>query len=151
MRLLQSFLRKLPLAVIASLMLTGPGESQDADPADAYLALTRAVMAETATAADVDALLALYADDVVYEHPRVGIRIKGSEQVRRGLVAFLGRTRNPEIERQHRIEGEAVRIVTHRVAFEADTPDGWQPVERMQIVVLELDASHQITRIIDYW
>ncbi len=69
-------------------------QSSSKDIADAYVKARRNVMSESASAADVDELLALYDPNVVYEHPSVGIRIGGRTAIRQGTISFLSQTKD---------------------------------------------------------
>ena len=126
------------------------GQDTSEDLAGDFLTRWRATMAEDATAGDVDRLLALYADSVVYEHPRVGVRIRGKEQIRGGMLRFLGGTRRPRITVAHRAIVPGVVVLELQVGFEIRRGDGWEPSTRRQVTVLEIQ-DRLIVRMIDYW
>src|SRR5262249_45989083 len=106
MRPLPSYgkLRSLGIVTILFVGATLQGAGSLAQEESASMALGRqwverltVVMKESATKQDIDHLLALYADDVVYEHPRMGARTKGKRQIRTGMSQYLGETRNPSL------------------------------------------------------
>jgi ketosteroid isomerase-like protein len=109
-----------------------------------------ATMEEHATAADVDRLLDLYANDAVYEHPHAGARIEGKALLREGTLSHLGETRAPKIVITQTIAGESFAIIEITVKLELRQDAQWVPMERRQVVVLELKDSH-IQRVIDHW
>ena len=109
-----------------------------------------ATMEEHASAADVDRLLELYADDAVYEHPHANARIEGKTQMRKGMSSHLGETRAPKIQITQTITGETFAVVELQVKLEMNDGSKWVPMERRQVVVFELKNSH-IQRIIDHW
>jgi ketosteroid isomerase-like protein len=107
-------------------------------------------MGEHATASDVDGLLDLYAEDAVYEHPRAGARVAGKSLLREGNLSHLGETRAPKIQITQTIAGESFAIIELNLKLELRQDTHWVPMERRQVVVLEMKDSH-IQRIIDHW
>jgi ketosteroid isomerase-like protein len=115
-----------------------------------YVELLTATWQEKATPQDLDALLSLYAEDAVYEHPRVGARIQGKDQIRMGMGRFHGATRNPRLRIKSTIVGRGVVILEMEVQAEAKGEEAWEPLSRTQVTVLETDGT-RIRRIADYW
>jgi len=109
-----------------------------------------ATMEEHAGPADVERLLALYAADAVYEHPHAGARIEGKALMRKGMSSHLGETRAPKIQITQTLSGDGFAVVEMTVKLELRQDDKWVPLERRQVVVLELKDS-RIQRIIDHW
>jgi ketosteroid isomerase-like protein len=109
-----------------------------------------ATMEEHASPADVERLLEMYANDVVYEHPRAGARIEGKPLLREGILSHLGETRAPKIQITQTIAGESFAIIELTVKMELRQDKQWVTMERRQVVVLELKDS-RIQRIIDHW
>ncbi len=125
-------------------------QGQESTLVEQWLEAGQRATEEGATAADVDAEMALLAPDAVYEHPRVGARIAGRDAIRAGRMAFLGQTRNPQRTDVRVMEGVGVFVVSMVVSMEARTDSGWVPVERHSVVVLEHEGG-LIRRIIDHW
>lgn len=115
-----------------------------------YVELFTATLRQDATPQDVDNLLALYTDNVVYEHPRAGARIEGKDKIRRGMLGFLGAMRNPEVKVESALVGQGVAVLELRLTAEAKRDASWEPLARRQIMVLELEGS-RIRRLIEYW
>jgi ketosteroid isomerase-like protein len=109
-----------------------------------------ATMEEHATSADVDRLLELYADDAVYEDPHAGARIEGKVQMRKGMGSHLGETHAPKIEITRTMTGPDFAVVEFKLKFEFNDGSKWVPLERRQVVVLELKDS-RIQRVLDHW
>lgn len=148
--------RSLPWAVLACAAVLAPGPDLRAQSVpdglgDTWLRSIEAVLRETASEDDVGRLTFLYAVDVVYEHPRVGVRIEGRDRVAEAMVGYLGRTRNPDIDVHGSTTGEGVIVVDYTLEMEIRTDAGWQSLERRQITVLEVTAEGRIRRILDYW
>ena len=59
-----------------------------------YLEARAASMQENATAADVDKVMAFYTESFVYEHPKFGVKISGTQAHREGMIGFLGAAKN---------------------------------------------------------
>jgi len=109
-----------------------------------------ATMKEHATPADVDRLLDLYANDAVYEHPHAGARVEGKTLLREGTLSHLGDTRAPKIVIKQTIAGESFAVIESSVKLELRRDAQWAPMERRQVVVLEMKDS-RIQRVIDHW
>jgi ketosteroid isomerase-like protein len=136
------------LGLIAVFACGGPNL---ADLAEQAVAARTTMMQEKATAADVDRFLSFATDDVVYEDPVVKMRIQGKDEIRKGLAAFLGATRNARTVVTRRIAAANVVVLQQTVAFEEKHDDGtWKPSRRDQVTVFEFDGP-KIRRIADYW
>ncbi|MEP6994590.1 MAG: nuclear transport factor 2 family protein [Acidobacteriota bacterium] len=108
-------------------------------------------MQEAATAADVDAFLSFGTENMVYEDPVVKMRIEGKNQIRQGMLAFLGVTRAARIVVTKKIARANVVVFEQNVSFEEKQDDGrWTPRTRSQVTVFEFEGS-QVRRIADYW
>ncbi|MGE0041260.1 MAG: hypothetical protein AB7H88_09445 [Vicinamibacterales bacterium] len=147
----------LPLALVGVLAgaCAAPARAQSppdlATLADGYLAAERARQAEGAGVTAINAALASLADGVVYEHPRVGAHIVGKDQLRTGMVNFLGTVRRPQDDVRARVTGPGVVVLNLVQAFESRQGDGpWRPQRRTVVKVLEFDGP-LIRRVIDYW
>ncbi len=117
---------------------------------DAYLRAQEKAMQTDATSADVDQVMNLIGTDFVYEHPRVGFVIDGSDKFREGLTAFLGATDDGRYEvLDYIVNGNTVVIALNRI-FKTQKEETWQEQTVKQLVVFEVNAG-KITRIIDYW
>ena len=140
--------------LVLSALLSAPLLAQQASTAPSlaqrYRDRLAATLDEKATAQDVDDLLSLYAENVIYEHPRVGARIEGKEQIRAGMNGFLGTTRHPTLRIKNEIEGRGVIVLELDLEAEAKRGESWEPLVRTQVLVLETDGD-RILRIIDHW
>jgi hypothetical protein len=137
----------LALIAFATTLL---GDSPDpALLAKAYLQAREATMQAGATPADVDKVLALCTANLVYEHPRVGIKIEG-DAVGAGMRNFLGSSRNARITVTKSLPGAGMVAVETDVVFEAQGKDGWTKVARRQVWVFEFEGP-KIKRILEYW
>ncbi len=136
------------LALVAVFACGGPNL---ADLAEQAVAARTRTMQERATAADVDRFLAFTTDDLVYEDPVVKMRIQGKDEIRKGLSAFLGATRNARTVVTKRIAAANVVVLQQTVAFDEKLEGGgWTPRRREQVTVFEFDGP-KIRRIADYW
>ena len=140
----------LTAAVAVCAPVSTHAQSTPDDVVGEYVARLGATMEASAGPEAVDALLDLYADHARYEHPRVGIEITSSEEIRRGMNGFLGQTRSPRIEVRSKMVGEGVAVVELEIAFDVRVEDAWRPSVRRQLSVLEIEDG-RIERIIDYW
>ncbi|MGA8204843.1 MAG: nuclear transport factor 2 family protein [Woeseiaceae bacterium] len=148
---LQLSIASLLIAFGAS--LCGAGEVSQSSPlglAARYLEAREATMQQGALPADVEAALVLCSETLVYEHPRVGIRMEGLDSSREGMLRFLGTTRNARIKVTATLPGRDVVAVQTDVAFEGKEGAKWVPVQRQQLWVFEI-ADGKIQRIIEYW
>ncbi len=106
------------------------------------------------TERDVDLVLDYYTNEIVYEHPRFGIRLEGKEAQRRGMVTFLesyaGAASDSTIEILDFMKGDNVVAVRMAVSFLQDRNGVVEKVSRDQLRVFEF-SSGRISRIIDYW
>ena len=118
---------------------------------DTWLRSVEEVLREPATTDDIDRLTFLYAADLIYEHPRVGVRIQGRDRVAEAMADFLGQTRNPDIDVHGSTTGEGVIVIDYTLEMDMRTDAGWRPLERRQITVLEVTAEGRIRRILEYW
>jgi ketosteroid isomerase-like protein len=107
-------------------------------------------MLEKSTTADVDALLAFYTENVIYEHPRVKARIEGKAKMREGMSSFLGVTKNTKIATLSFISGVNVVVAEYRVTFKAQEGSTWKAFSRTQVTLFEFEGN-KIKRVGDYW
>ena len=132
--------------------LAPPCTAQSPDAAaivDRYLTLERARQAPGATTADIDRLLALMTDSVVYEHPRAAARRQGKAVMREGMSHYLGTVRNGRDSVEQRTVAPGVVVLVTRSISEMLIDDKWQTVNRRAIRVFEFDGA-LICRIIEY-
>ena len=106
------------------------------------------------TESDIDAVLDYYSDEIVYEHPRFGMRLEGKEAQRHGMVAFLksyaGGPSDSSIEILDFMKGDGMVTLHLEVAFLQEREGAVVRVSREQFRVLEF-SSGRISRVIDYW
>ena len=119
-----------------------------------YLDALASVTHGQSTESDIDAVLDYYSDNIVYEHPRFGIRLEGKAAQRQGKVAFLssydGGPSDSSIEILDFMKGDGVVTVRLAVSFLQARKDTVERISREQFRVLEF-SSGKISRIIDYW
>ena len=120
------------------------------DLARRYLAAREASMQEGAGSLQVEAVLALCSESVVYEHPRVGIKMSGLDAMRSGMTSFLGASRNTRIKTTANLPGRDMIAAQTQVSFEGKDGAKWTAVHRQQVWVFEF-KDKKITRIIEYW
>lgn len=117
---------------------------------DAFLHAHEKTMQREADESTVDELISLVDENMVYEHPKVGIRIEGSGSYRQGLEAFLGATDLGRYEvLDYLVNGNTVAISMNRI-FSVKTDEEWQERSIEQLMVFEV-RDGKITRLIDYW
>ena len=141
--------------VAAFLMATGvasSGAAQTSNAAavvDRYLTLDRARQAPSASAVDVDHLLALLTDSVVYEHPGAKARLQGKAALREGMLRFVGSIRSARDSIIERTAAPDVEVIVTETHAEALRDGKWTPFSRRALRVFELDGQ-LIRRIIEY-
>lgn len=152
-RLAGSAVAAISTVVVASLL--APAATAAQTPPDGlgqtYLRAVEAVLAQNATDEDIERLTFLYSVDVVYEHPRAGVRIRGRDRIAEAMAEFLGQTRNPDTDVHGSTQGEGVVVLDFTLEMERETELGWRPLERRQVTVLEVNAQGRISRILEYW
>ena len=114
-----------------------------------FLSLERARQSPGATEADVDRLLALMADSVVYEHPRAGARLQGKDVLRRGMLRYLGSVRIVSDSVISRTTAPDVVVLVVETRGELSRDGQWIPFTRRSLRVFEF-AGHWVRRIIEY-
>jgi len=142
-----------PLLLLIPLLLSaGPAGASDLPaPARQFLERFQAMQQATSTEADVDRLLALCTDDVVYEHSRVGAIVRGKKDLRAGFIAHLGEIRADRTRLVRSAQGPKLVALEVSREFEVKDGNGWRPVSRTQLLVLERDQEGRIHRVLDDW
>ena len=119
--------------------------------AEQAIAARQKTMQQDATAADVDAFLAFATENLTYEDPVVKVKIEGRDQIRQGMVSFLGLTRHAHIAIRRRIAVANLVVLDQDVSFEEKQQDnGWKSRSRHQVTILEFEGA-RIRRLADYW
>ena len=139
-------------AVLLAIGIARPCTAQSSDPAaivDRYLTLDRARQAPGATAADVDRVLALLSDSVVYEHPRAKARLQGKATLREGMLRFIGSMRSARDSVVGRTSAPGVVVIVTETHAEALRDGNWAPFARRALRVFEIDGR-LIRRVIEY-
>jgi hypothetical protein len=115
------------------------------------VAARQKVMQQAATAADVDAFLAFSTDNLTYEDPVVKMKIEGKQEIRKGMLAFLGVSRNARIVVTKRMAVANIVVFEQTVSFEEKQEDNsWKGRRRDQLTIFEFEGS-KVRRIADYW
>ncbi|MEP1097350.1 MAG: hypothetical protein ABJG78_19695 [Cyclobacteriaceae bacterium] len=116
-----------------------------------YLEALKSTMHGKSSAEDILLLTELYATNVIYEHPGIGIKLETKEVISKGLLSFLGsyggEKEGTQIKILNQIFGKGRSTVEFEIKFR--TSDG-KSISRKQVQVLEF-KDQQIRRIIDYW
>ena len=116
---------------------------------DRFMALERARQAPGATDADVDRLLALMADSVVYEHPRARVRLQGKAVLRQGMLSYLGSVRNARDSVFERTMAPGVVVIVSETQGEMMRDGAWVPLRRRGLRVFEFEGD-RVQRVIEY-
>jgi hypothetical protein len=116
---------------------------------DRLMALERARQAPGATAADVDRLLELMTDSVVYEHPRANARLHGKAVLRQGMLSFLGSMRNARDSVVERTTAPGVVVIVSETHAEMLRDGAWVSLRRRGLRLFEFDGD-RVRRIIEY-
>ncbi len=119
--------------------------------AQRFVAAFQAMHQASSTAADVDRLLTLCTDELVYEHARVGAVVRGKSQIRSGFVAHLGEIRRDRTQVVRSAQGPRFVALEVLRTFEVKDASGWHPASRKQLLVLERDEQERIKRVLDDW
>lgn len=143
------------IVLVALVTLSWPARAAASDDrlksiVDRYLHARQLTMLQTSTPTDVDNLLAFYSEEVVYEHPRVKIRIEGKAKIREGMIRFLGVTKDAQIMTVNQISGANMVTVEYRLTFKAKQGSTWEEVSRRQVTLFEFEGE-KIKRVVDYW
>lgn len=124
--------------------------AQQAAIADRYLERLTQIWQEDATPDDVVALGTLMAEDAVYEHPRVDMRVTGRDRILQSMGRFLGTSRQPTVSNVSVLAAPTALTLSFDVAMQIRGESGWQPIERHQVVILEV-RDGLIRKITDSW
>ena len=140
------------LLLVSLVWGSGPAHAETI-PSDAqqFLAAFQAMQQAGATEADVDRLLALCTDEVIYEHARVGAVVRGKKDLRAGFVAHLGEVRKDRTRVVHSAQGPKLVALEISREFEVKDGDAWRPLKRTQLLVLDRDGQGKIRRVLDDW
>jgi ketosteroid isomerase-like protein len=115
-----------------------------------FLSAKAAAMRQGATAADVDKVLAYYTDDIIYEDPKVKVRVEGKEHMRSGMLShvgdYAGKTRI-SVDQSISLANAVAAIVTE--GFWVNGDSGRQKIQRQRLQVWEF-RDDKICRVIDY-
>jgi hypothetical protein len=119
--------------------------------AEQAIAARQKTMQQDATVADVNAFLAFGTENLTYEDPVVKMKIEGRDQIRQGMVSFLGLSRRARITITKQIVVANLVVLDQDVSFEEKQEDNsWKPRSRHQVTILEFEGA-RIRRIADYW
>jgi len=147
---MKDFKRRYILAALLSLLLTPQVFGKESSMAIRYLECLTAVWEQNATVKDIQALGELYAEQITYKHPGVGVEMTGRDVVLGAMENFLGTSRLPQPSDVETIMGTGVTVISFNLRLEVQSNDSWLSVERHQVIVLETD-NDVITSITDYW
>lgn len=126
-------------------------QNKNSTLAENYLSALRSTLHGETTQADLDQLIKLYDEQIVYEHPKVGIKLEGSEVIANGLQNFLnsygGSQKDVTINGSTQILKPSMSAIEFELSFLL--ADG-SKVTRQVVTILEF-KEEKITRIIEYW
>ena len=99
----------------------------------------------------MNAFLAFGTENLTYEDPVVKMKIGGRDQIRQGMISFLGLSRRARITITKQIVVANLVVLDQDVSFEEKQEDNsWKPRSRHQVTILEFEGA-RIRRIADYW
>ena len=124
--------------------------AQDSSPAHRYLDHLVALWKEDASSPELEAFGRLLSEDATYQHPRVGITMEGRATILDAMSGFLGKSRSPEVSRVEVLNGQRVVVLGFNLNMEVRSAEGWLPVERRQVIVLEI-SDDLVKRVSDNW
>ena len=145
--------RLIEIVWLLSVMLPAAARGQDKASEELvrqYVQARSQTMQQSASSRDIERALSFCAEDFVYEHPSVGAKIEGKENVRSGMSGYLGETKDATYTL--RILASNPDVVVARVdqRFLAKQEDGsWAAGERSNITAFEIREG-KIRRILDY-
>ena len=118
-----------------------------------YLNAEKATMVKGATKGDIDRLLTLCMDEVIYEHVRFAAQVTGKKRIEEGMLLHLddyeGSEQDTRFEVINIILGYKIVVVEYRQLFKANDNGKIQDIDRRKLTILEFDGS-KICRIADY-
>ena len=142
--------KSIPLALF---LFASVAVADDSALARQYLRARCRTLAAAATAADVDRVLALLADDVVVSHPRANADVVGKDAVRRGLMSHLtdytGNSDESGIQLLEIITTPAAVALKTRTTFVVGEGAARQVVDREGLTIVEV-RDGRIVRLIEY-
>jgi ketosteroid isomerase-like protein len=119
--------------------------------AERMVAARQKTMQQDATAADVDAFLAFGTANLIYEDPVVKMKIEGRDEIRKGMIGFLGISRNARVVVTKRVTVANAVVFEQDVSFQEKQDDGtWKSRTRKQLTIFEFEGL-KVRRIADYW
>jgi SnoaL-like protein len=145
-------MRKTVITLFLLLSISGFTQLRDvpSKPVSDYLEGRTAAMQADAVPANVEQAVSGLAADAVYEHPAFKAHIDGRENIRSGMLQFIGSTRNARLDVTKAINTSSVVVVEMQLSFEARKDDKWLPSSRRQVLLFELREG-AIHRILEYW
>jgi len=138
------------IALLGTSVIAGEANEEQREIIAKYLEARQATMLLNSTEKDVDKLLDFYTDSIVYEHPRFKMKIEGKANNKKGLVAFLGTTKDTKIVNIKYITGINLVVSEHKITFKSKRGDTWEEGSRTQVTLFEFEGD-KISRIVDYW
>jgi ketosteroid isomerase-like protein len=141
------------LVALGLLLITAAALANDKAIAREYLKARCRTVAAGATAADVERVLALLADDVVVEHPRANAEVVGKEAVRRGIMSHLadytGNIDESGVELLESIATDAALALRTRTTFVVGEGTERKVISREGLTIVEV-RNGRIARLIEY-
>src|SRR5262245_9385706 len=120
---------------------------------DGYLSALCHTLTRGATESDVEQALSFCADDMVYEHPALGVRIEGKANIREGMLSHLdsyaGTEQDSGLEVLSRIVAKDAVVVRVRETFQVERDGKKETIEREKLKVIEFKDG-RIRRVLDY-
>src|SRR3954465_15535514 len=145
-------MRKTAVTLLFLLSISGFAQQNgiSSKPVNDYLEGRTAAMQANASPKDVDQAVSGLAEDAVYEHAAFKARIEGRENMRRGMLRYIGATRSARLEVTKSISTGTLVVVEMQLSFEAEKDGKWQPSSRRQVLLFDLKDG-RIQRIVEYW
>ncbi len=118
-----------------------------------YLRTLKTTMVKGAIQKDINHLLNLYTDNVIYEHKRFGAKVSGKKQITEGMLTHLndyqGTEQNTRFEVINITLGYNIAIVEYRQIFKVKDGKSSRDIKRRKLTILLYDGT-LINRITDY-
>ena len=118
-----------------------------------YLMTLKTTMVKGASQKDINHLLNLYTDNVIYEHKRFGAKVSGKKQITEGMLTHLndyqGTEQNTRFEVINITLGYNIAIVEYWQIFKVKDGKSSRDIKRRKLTILLYDGT-LINRITDY-
>ena len=137
-------IRKLAVLIAVLVAATPLLATPEKDAVVRFFELREKTLDQRGTPADVDRLLALLSDTVIYEHPNAGV-VMNKDQARAGMLAHLNEGKDATYTLRHARFGKDFAVVEMTLDY---TVEG-KEMKRTGVFVFEFSGS-KISRLAAY-